>query len=332
MSERVTILLPNYNNERFLRESLDSIIDQSFKDFRLIVIDDGSTDNSLNIIAEYQEDPRLEVIQKDSNTGIVDSLNIGLDCIQTEYMVRHDGDDVMHPQRLEMLVDFMDNHPDFGVCSSDVQYIGNSNGQLIYPRNWQENNANLIFGHSLAHAACIFRMNLFEENDIRYSNEYPMMEDYYLFYQLKKLTKTTSLPEALYLCRLWGRNVPSEMVERKRNTFLKFYKNILLDLEIQHVDAPQMHFELCKDVKPSFHYSQYKNHINSIIQSNDKLNIYPRTFLRPILDKYLNRMLHRLMDNQMLNFKSIIGKPQTWKYYISSKQRINRNKNDRFPI
>ena len=81
----ISVLLPNYNNASYLKEAIDSILNQTFQDFELLIVDDGSSDNSIEIIRSYS-DSRIKLIEKSSNSGIVDTLNIGLDNIHSKYM------------------------------------------------------------------------------------------------------------------------------------------------------------------------------------------------------------------------------------------------------
>jgi len=120
---KVTILIPNYNNSSFLKECLDSIKEQTFSDFNILIVDDASTDDSTDIIECY-DDSRITLIKKKENSGIIETLNIGLELIQSEYIIRMDGDDTMDKERVEKLVAFMDENEEIGVCGSSIKHFG----------------------------------------------------------------------------------------------------------------------------------------------------------------------------------------------------------------
>ena len=107
----VTVLLPAYNSEAFVRESLQSILDQTFTDFELIVIDDASTDGTVALVKAFQ-DSRIRLVQKPHNTGYTDSLNNGIRLARGRYIARMDADDISLPHRFQKQVQFLDAHPD----------------------------------------------------------------------------------------------------------------------------------------------------------------------------------------------------------------------------
>jgi glycosyltransferase involved in cell wall biosynthesis len=120
---RVSVLIPVYNGERFLRAALDSVISQTEAAWELIVVDDGSTDGSSEILREYAAaDPRVRVFHK-PNSGISDTLNAGLRHARAAWIARLDADDVMLPHRLERQLAFVAEHPDLVAAGSDYELI-----------------------------------------------------------------------------------------------------------------------------------------------------------------------------------------------------------------
>ncbi len=140
----VSVLLPNYNNALYLTDCLTSLCNQTFKDFDVFFIDDCSKDNSISI-AETFTMLDLKIIRKDANTGIVDTMNEGLKRISSKYIVRMDGDDISTPERFQMLVDFMETHPEIGVCSSDIETFGATKEKWIFERDPKMNQRKRIF-------------------------------------------------------------------------------------------------------------------------------------------------------------------------------------------
>jgi glycosyltransferase involved in cell wall biosynthesis len=319
---RISILMPNYNNAPYLKECIDSIINQTYQNFNVVIVDDGSTDDSINIIEEYQ-DQRIKVIKKTKNSGIIDTLNIGLKAIDSQYIVRMDGDDIMHPKRLETLINYMDNHPDIGVCGSAIKHFGISEDVIKYPENPLINHANLIFKHSIGHASVIIRNNILQNHNISYSDGYKYMEDYKLFYDLSRVTKMTSIPDVLYFYRR------EEYNNFKHQDIIKIglkkmYQNVLAKLEIEPDDTTlNIHYELGRFHNFSFSMYDYKKHLNLLIQQNEQKKIFPHSELKAIIKKLITRLNYRLIDNNKLSIKEavpfIIKSPKNAYYFIKSK-------------
>lgn len=321
----VSVLLPNYNNAPYLRECLGSLRDQTFKDFIVVFVDDCSTDGSLEILNEYKE-LNLRVIKKQNNSGIVDTLNAGLDVIDSKYMIRMDGDDICALDRFEKLVDFMENNPEIGVCSSDIKTFGISNEVWHFESDPEMNKAKLIFGHGIGHASSIFRMSVLKENNIRYENLYWRMEDYLLFYKLKNVTKTTNIPEPLYFYRKGEYNENQLIREKKLAEFKKIYNRIFSETGLVVNDEKiDIHLALNRLQKSSFRINRYKKHCEEILKANSVSGNFPYLELKKILNKNIHQMVFRLIDENKITLKEILvylfisGNPL--RYYLNKKMR-----------
>src|SRR3989344_8977423 len=115
----ITVLLSVYNDSRFLKSAIESILNQTFSDFEFLVINDASTDNTAEIINSFS-DPRLKTITNSHNLGLTKSLNIGLKEAQGKYIARLDADDISLPDRLKIQHDFMESHPDIALSGTDA--------------------------------------------------------------------------------------------------------------------------------------------------------------------------------------------------------------------
>jgi len=138
MKPNVTVLMPVYNGLPYLREAIESILNQTYTDFEFLIIDDASTDESLDCINSYQ-DSRIKVIQNVENVGQVPSLNKGLQVAEGNYIARLDQDDVSLPNRLEEQVGFMEKHPDISILCSWEHTIDSSGKKM---RSWKSNLSN----------------------------------------------------------------------------------------------------------------------------------------------------------------------------------------------
>jgi glycosyltransferase involved in cell wall biosynthesis len=126
---RVTVLMPAYNAAAYIREAVDSVLQQSFTDFELLIINDGSTDTTFDILKTYT-DPRIRIETQD-NLGLVKTLNKGLQLARAKWVARFDADDVCYPERLQEQIDFLEQHPDYILIGSEADYMDES-GNFIF--------------------------------------------------------------------------------------------------------------------------------------------------------------------------------------------------------
>jgi len=126
----ISVLMPVYNTEKYLAEAIESILGQTFKDFELIIIDDGSTDNSLSIIEKYAKiDSRIKFISRD-NKGLISTLNQGIELSQGKYIARMDADDISLPNRFDIQYEFLESRPEYVVVGSRIMLIDSDNDSL----------------------------------------------------------------------------------------------------------------------------------------------------------------------------------------------------------
>ena len=123
---KVTVLLPVYNSDKYIRESIDSIIAQSFTDWDMLILNEyGSSEKCTKIVKEYeQKDPRIKVIQNSKRLGLAESLNLGMREAKGEYIARMDADDISRSDRFEKQVEFLDNHLNVAVVGSYQRHFG----------------------------------------------------------------------------------------------------------------------------------------------------------------------------------------------------------------
>jgi len=160
----VSVVMSVFNGERFLREAVESILDQSWREFEFIVIDDGSTDHSAPILDSYQNyDARVKVYHRE-HVGLIESLNRGCRLAQGKYIARMDADDVASKDRLMTQVEFMEAHPEIGALGGAVEWIdatGKSLGTHRYPVGDRQIKATLLQGCAFWHPTVLLRREVF---------------------------------------------------------------------------------------------------------------------------------------------------------------------------
>lgn len=181
IAPRVTVLMPVYNGERYLRDAMDSILGQTFTDFQFLIINDGSIDNSVNIIKSYN-DKRISLIHNERNLGLVTSLNNGFALAQGEFIARMDSDDICRPDRLMLQVAFMDANPLVGVCGSWVHFFRKDKDKVWkLPAKSEEIRCWQFHTVGVAHPSVMIRRQLFIEHGLGYDPNYSYIEDFELW-------------------------------------------------------------------------------------------------------------------------------------------------------
>jgi len=201
----VTVLMPAYNAEKHLEAAIESILDQTFKDFEFLVIDDGSKDKTWKIIQEYAKtDKRIIPIRNDKNLKLAGVFNQGVHLAHGEYIARMDSDDWSYPTRLEKQFKFMENNPEVVIVGSSVD-ICHENLEKIYTRNYGANDSEIrkkIFRYSpFCHPAVMVRKNPLQSCG-GYNPLLILGEDYDIYFRLGKKGKFANLPETLMKLRL----------------------------------------------------------------------------------------------------------------------------------
>jgi glycosyltransferase involved in cell wall biosynthesis len=196
---RITVLMPVYNAERHLREAINSILEQSFRPFEFLIIDDGSTDRSADIIASYC-DSRIRFVRNTSNMGISATLNKGIALASCELIARMDADDISHPQRLQKQFGYMKRNAGCGLLSTWARVVSEE-GRLVRLERYRPNfyYYNLTFECWMYHPTIMFRKSAVGQVGM-YSM--PYSEDYDLFWKMSMHFPIAVLPEALVDYRL----------------------------------------------------------------------------------------------------------------------------------
>ena len=191
---KVTVLLPVYNRERFVGEAIGSVLGQEFGDFELLLVDDGSTDRTPEILREYaRRDARIRILTSEVNEGIPCALNKGLDDARGEYIARLDSDDLMMPGRLAAQVEVLDN--DLGVVLVNTSYDivdehGAYLGTYLEPLPGEVIRYLLGFYNIIGGGGQV----MFRNDGSRYSTEYPTSQDYELWVRLSQRGRIVALP------------------------------------------------------------------------------------------------------------------------------------------
>lgn len=218
MNAKVTVLMPVYNGEPYLSKAIESVLNQTFTDFEFLIINDGSTDNSVEIIESYG-DSRICLIHNKTNAGLVFTLNKGLDLAQGEYIARMDSDDISLPERLERQAELMDRNPAVGISSAWIKLFGAGYSEIWrYPADDASIKARLIFESVIMHPAVIIRKEVLAKHGLYYSSDVSYAQDYDLWVRCAKYTRFANIDEVLLKYRMHDKKVGNVHKDEQRNT------------------------------------------------------------------------------------------------------------------
>ena len=155
----ISVIMPAYNEEKYIAEAINSILTQTFSDFELLIIDDGSKDDTVKIVNTI-DDTRVRLISLHENKGNRYAANIGLKEAKGKYIVRQDADDISYDYRLQKQFDFMESNPDVGLSGGGLKIFGDAEGEQYFPTSEDEINVSFLFGNVVSQPTSIMRKDV----------------------------------------------------------------------------------------------------------------------------------------------------------------------------
>lgn len=243
---KVSVLIPFYNSEAYLEPCIDSILKQSWNDFELILLNDGSIDKSEEIVKKYT-DKRIKYYKNETNLGIPVSHNKLMDLAQGEYLALVDSDNLCLPDRLQKQVEFLDTHPDVTIVGSwgklfndfPASTVKQKIKKFIINMGWvwcQPAEVTLeetLRGNTCMHSSMMIRHQDFKNKNIRYNPKFDVAEDYDLLRQvLVKGMKICNIQEVLFKYHLYGGNISITKKQRMKEADAQVKADICRDLKI----------------------------------------------------------------------------------------------------
>lgn len=201
---RVTVLMPTFNVAPWVDKAIQSVLSQTYKDFELLVVDDASSDDTLEHVKAIQ-DPRIRIAAFENNVGLADNLNRGLDLIDTELVARMDGDDIAEPDWLETGIKVLDSHPEVGICSFGFQFFGKKTTLVRFPELHEDSKAQMLFGCTVI--VPVLRRSVFTDNGLRYSTAAFPAEDYMMWAHAYRVTQVYNVQRTLFHYRTHGTQI-----------------------------------------------------------------------------------------------------------------------------
>ncbi|MBU0597098.1 glycosyltransferase [Patescibacteria group bacterium] len=205
MSVLVSVLISVYNGEKYIKQAVESILNQTEEDWEMVIINDASTDKSPEIILELaNHEPRIKFITNEKNLGLTKSLNRGLKECEGEYIARLDADDVSNRERLKIQMDFMENNKEVALCGSQGMYIsedGKKLGEKNLPTHYKDIKDKLLFNNQFIHSSLFLRRAVIDKVGF-YNESFKTSQDYELVLRLAKNYPVVNLTERLVSWRV----------------------------------------------------------------------------------------------------------------------------------
>ena len=218
---KISVLMPVYNAEKYIAEAIDSILAQTFTDFEFIIINDGSTDKTAEIIRSYK-DPRIVFVDNEKNQGLITVLNQGLNMARGEYIARMDADDISFPERFAEQIEFMDAHPDVGLLGAQLQMFGDRHWKSAYPEK-----IGILDANNINHPTVMLRKSVFDKYNLHYDHDYIAAEDYELWSRVVRYTKIVNLPDVLLKYRWHSANESVKKKKLQLKNTMRIQENVL---------------------------------------------------------------------------------------------------------
>ena len=281
----ISVVMPVYNAEPFLREAIESILNQTFQNFEFLIFDDGSTDKSAAIISSFN-DERIKSVYSIKNQGYVYHLNEGLRRARGKYIVRMDADDISDKLRIEKQVRFMESNPHVGVSGGQIAVIDNHDKILREQKYQVEDDklrVQLLMDSCFAHPTVILRKSLITETNLNYDSALMPAEDYALWGELAAHTDLANLPDILLKYRnhqgqitVLKQDVQKQSADKVRIRQVEFFLNRKLskDESILHNSLLSGEYSITKE-----YVTKARLWIESILQEGSSQNTYDTQFL-----------------------------------------------------
>lgn len=291
----LTVIMPVYNGEKYLEEAIDSILNQTFTDFKLLVLNDNSTDHTPKILETYQKkDSRVEVINKTQNEGPANLRNEGILKSETEFVALMDADDIALPTRFEKQLEVFKNHPNIGVCGTWFTFFGDKQKLIKHSVNPEALKVQFLSSCGIGNPTVMFRKSAIK--DFKFEHQFVPAEDYGLWSEVIQVTDFYNIPESLLNYRWHPNNISQTKEEnlRKANVLIKKRQ-----LEHFGIDASQVNIDDYLHAV-SFKRNLSPNDIISTIEASKvlkEMNRKSQYYDQNIFEAHISKVIVRTIRN-----------------------------------
>lgn len=235
---KLSVIMPVYNSEKYIEEAIKSILYQSFKQFELIIIDDGSKDRSIDIINSFK-DSRIKIFLNEENRGLPFTRERGLNLATGKYIAFMDSDDLSYPNRFEEEIKILEKNKNIGFVSSYSDYIVDNKiikNRSVFFRNKLKRYKNIkissMFGNNIANSSAIIRREMIEKNNITYRKECKVAQDYAFWVDCLQKSDGYILNKKLIAYRISADSITQKSIRKNSN----YRKKIIDDIRVRAIE------------------------------------------------------------------------------------------------
>jgi glycosyltransferase involved in cell wall biosynthesis len=319
---RVTILMPVYNGEQFLEETIENVLQQTYTDFVFLIINDGSTDGSEKIIQSYT-DTRIRYVKNERNFGLVTTLNKGIDLVDTEFMARMDADDLWVETKLEKQIKVLDSQPEVGICGTSIRKFGAFEGDFYFPVDNEALKVGFLFYCTMSHPSVVFRMSFLKETGLRYKTDYFPAEDYKMWIDSLQLTQIYNIPELLVYYRQHDTQICSTANAAKQSVLQNTIRLEMLERISKNFTLEEKQFHIQQFVSGQIRSKEDYQHFVAWSQRIARHNRKETSYIDPsVLRKEMNTYIQQFYKGYILR-KYFTEKYlfELWRYFCSLEWR-----------
>lgn len=305
---KVSVLIPIYNSGGYIREAIQSILNQSFSDFEVIIVNDGSTDNSISEIKKFH-DKRIKLYNYKKNRGLTLARNSSLDFANGEYVAWLDADDMSHPKRLETQINFLDSHRDVAVCGTWVHVFGGSTSSTWkFPVDHSDIFSGFLFNNRMAMSSVVHRN--FSYIPYHFNETYTPAIDYEIWSRIGKKMKLHNLPQILTFYRLHDKQISNKEKPSELGSAWTVQANFLKKLGIDFSEQEKsihlkLGLEFTEDRIREINAFDVDNWMERIFRANMERVVFEENSLRKTLgEKWFNVCQAQLRSRPKPSIKS----------------------------
>ncbi|RWU07563.1 glycosyltransferase family 2 protein [Pedobacter chitinilyticus] len=271
----VTVFMAVYNGEKYIKEAIESVLTQSYRDFELLIINDGSTDKTLDVIAQFK-DPRIRLLHNDGNRGLTYTRNHGVKEARGEYFAILDSDDIAMPNRLKIQVDYMNANADVAICGGQAVLIDGSSKEI---RPYKVHSGDSLSHWLVLHNVFINSTLMIKTSVMREMGGYRDMapaEDYDLSFRIGLKYRVANISDTFVFYREHGNNISKVQTEKLNNAERRIIEHIHSSLKISTDKAfIKTHHSILKYDFEASAISEFELFLKALRKSNHLNKYYP---------------------------------------------------------
>ncbi len=305
---KISVIMSVYNtDEIFLRESIESILKQTYKNFEFLIFDDASTDDGIGeIISEYKSrDDRIIFIRNESNIGLTKTLNKGILLAKGDFIARIDSDDYSLPTRFQEQIDYLLKNDEISAVATAYYIL--KNGELKKHKNFITNSkkiaASLFFDNSyIQHSSIMLKTGFLRNNNLLYNEEIKKSQDYDFWVRITRKGNISLIKKYLSVYRVGDHQISIHSKNEQKKYKDEICINQLHELKINASETEKKNHLLLCDASENFNYNEIKNWIKILTAKNRETALFDRSIFETLLYyRYARMVLKKIIKNKELN-------------------------------